>query len=182
MNKMQRAKTRRKIEGYNLILNLAWSFIFLFPLVVFCYSKMDRNWVYISLVISMATVFLPASFFNAIQLSKSLQFYQKAGIEFFNQFIQNGTLINRFAKNKFPGYKKFYNKEEAFKMLFTQSYLFEKFHFIFFIFFVETTIFAIRNKYYTWAVYLIIANIIYNFYPILLQQYIRLRLKKFSQQ
>ena len=182
MNKEQHAKIRRNVEQINMIPNLIWSFIFLFPLVVFCYGKMDRNWFIISLSISIVTAFLPTSFFNAIQLSKSRQFYKKAGIEFFNKFTQNGTLMNRFVKNKFPEYKKFTSKEEAFKKLFNQTYLFEKFHFMVFVFFAETALFAALYSFYSWLVFFIIGNIIYNIYPMLLQQYIRLRLTGFERQ
>ena len=178
MNKKERARISMKIERINLLLNLIWSFIFLFPLVIFCYNKMDRNWFIISLIISMAAIFLPKSFFNAMQVSKSSRFYRKAGIEFFNQFIQNGTLLNRFIKGKFPGYQRFNSKEEAFKKLFSQTYMYEKFHFILFIFFAETVVFAILYGFYGWIVFFIIGNIFYNIYPILLQQYIRLRLSR----
>lgn len=53
--------------------------------------------------------------------------------------------MNRFVKNKFPEYKRFNSKEKAFKKLFNQTYMFEKFHFTVFIFFVETAFFAVIN-------------------------------------
>lgn len=175
-------KVQRKIEGFNMIVNLLWSFIFLFPLVVFCYTNMQKSWLIISLLISLLAVFLPRCFFSAQRLSKSRLFYQKIGIEFFNQFTQNGTLINRFVKHSFPEYKKFHTKEEAYKKLFNQTFMFEKFHFIVFIFFIEATIFAFIHSYFYWAVFLVVGNVIYNVYPILLQQYIRLRLTTFKRQ
>jgi hypothetical protein len=179
MDKKERAKINKKIERINLLLNLVWSFIFLFPLVIFCYNKMDRNWFIVSLSISVAAGFLPTSFLNAMQVSKSRKFYRGTGIEFFNRFIQNGTLLNRFIKNRFPEYKRFNTREEAFKKLFYQSYMFEKFHVILFIFFAGAMFFAILNGAFIWAAYFLFANILYNIYPILLQQYIRLRLGKF---
>lgn len=182
MNKQEQKKVQRRIEGLNMIVNLLWSFVFLFPLVVFCYSKIEKNWFLVSLLISLLAVFLPASFFSAQQLSKSRLFYKRIGIEFFNHFTQNGTLLNRFVKNNFPEYKRFHTKEEAFKKLFNQTFMFEKFHFIVFIFFIETTIFAFINSYYYWVAFFIVGNIIYNIYPMLLQQYIRLRLAAFKGQ
>lgn len=182
MNKQQQAKAKRTVEAYNLILNLVWSFIFLFPAVVFCYTKMDRNWFVISLSVSMTVVFLPRSFFDALQISRSPAIYKKAGIEFFNQFIQYGTILNRVVKNKFPGYKRFNSKKEAFDKLFNQTYLFEKYHFMVFVFFVETAFFSAIKSYYNWMVFFILANVFYNIYPILLQQYIRLRLSAFKNQ
>ena len=173
---------QKKIEGLNLLVNLIWSFIFLFPLVVFCYTKMPRNWFVISLLISLLAIFLPASFFSVYQVSKSRLFYKKIGIEFFNHFTQNGTLLNRLVKNNFPEYKRFQTKEEALKKLFNQTFMFEKFHFIVGIFFIETTIFAFINNYYYWVAFFIVGNVIYNIYPMLLQQYIRLRLTAFKRQ
>ena len=182
MNKHEQTKMQKRIEGLNLLVNLIWSFIFLFPLVAFCYTKMPRNWLVISLLISLLAVFVPASFFSAYQVSKSRLFYKKIGIEFFNRFTQNGTLLNRLVKNNFPEYKRFQTKEEAFKKLFNQTFMFEKFHLIVCIFFIETTVFAFINSYYYWVAFFIAGNVIYNVYPMLLQQYIRLRLTAFKRQ
>ncbi len=54
------------------------------------------------------------------------------------------------------------------------------FHFILFIFFSETILFALINKYYLWAFFIFIGNVIYNIYPILLQQYIRLKINRLN--
>lgn len=176
MNEQEQAIVKREVERFNMIPSFIWSFIFLFPLVVFCYTEMPQKWFIISLSISLLAVFLPKAFFNELQVSKSHLFYKKAGVDFTNKFIQNGTILNRFIKNKFPDYKRFSNKEEAVKKLFNQTYMFEKFHFILFIFFCETMLFAVFHGFYIWAFFLLVANIFYNMYPILLQQYIRIRI------
>lgn len=178
MDKNERLKISRKIGRINLLINFTWSVIFLFPVVIFCYNKMDRNWLIVSLSISFCAAFLPASLYDGMHLCKTRSFYKKTGVEFFNRFIQNGTLVNRFIKNRFPQYKRFNTREDAYKKLFAQSYVFEKFHFIFFIFFTGAMLFAILNRSFIWAAYFTVVNILYNIYPILLQHYIRHRLRR----
>ena len=163
-----------------MIPNLIWSVIFLFPIFIFCYTKMDAEWFYISLSISLLVLFIPQKIFNSLQVSKNLIFYKKTGVCFINNLLQNGTIMNRVIKRKFPGYKSFSKEGMALKRLFNQTYMFEKFHFMLFIFFLETILFALINKDYLWAFFIFIANIIYNIYPVLLQQYIRLRINSFN--
>ena len=145
MNKQEQLAIQKKIEMYNMIPNLIWSIIFLFPIFIFCYTKMDAEWFYISLSISLLALFIPKKKFNILPVSKSLVFYKKTGLGFINNFIQNGTIMNRIIKRKFPGYKSFSKDEMALKKLFNQTYMFEKFHFILFIFFLETILFALIN-------------------------------------
>ena len=179
MNKQEQLAIQKKVEAYNMIPSIIWSVVFLFPISVFCYTKMNAKWFYISLSLSLLALFLPKKYFNSLQVSKRVFFYKKTGIGFINNFIQNGTIMNRVIKRKFPGYTSFSKEKMSLKKLFNQTYMFEKFHFILFIFFSETILFALINKDYLWAVFIFIGNIFYNIYPILLQQYIRLRINRF---
>ena len=45
-----------------------------------------------------------------------------------------------------------------------------------FIFFTLTTIYAVKESYGMWALMISVANLIYNVYPNLLQQFIRVKL------
>jgi len=162
-----------------MIANLVWSAICLIPISVFCYKFMDLKWFYIFLSLSILTVFLPKSFFNILQLSKSRSLYEKAGINFINKFTQNGDIINRLIRKKYPEYKIVSRKEISIIRLLRQSDMFEKFHFMMFAFFAFTTFYALLGHFYLWALVITITNLIYNLYPIFLQQYIRLRLSSF---
>jgi len=54
--------------------------------------------------------------------------------------------------------------------------MFEKFHFIMFVFFILITIYALVENHFWWAIIISATNLLYNIYPNLLQQYVRLKL------
>lgn len=57
------------------------------------------------------------------------------------------------------------------------TYVYEKFHFLLFVFFTLSMVYALAKGYWGWAAVLGVTNLLYNVYPNLLQQYIRLKLK-----
>ena len=168
-------KIKVQVELYNMIPNLVWSLLSLIPVGYFCYTLMPPKLVYIFLVISLVGYVLPLSFYNAIQI-KNLNFLRKTGVPIAQKYAQNGTVINRAIKKKFPEYKLLYNKRTI-ESQYRKTYFFEKFHFAMLLFFLLTAMFALVQSYYVWALIIMIANIIYNIYPILLQHYTRLRIK-----
>lgn len=152
-----------------------WSIICLFPVSVFCYTVMDPPWFYTFLGISIPGYFLPKSFFRKIHVGKTQKFYQRAGVSFFKKFTQNGDIVNNLIKRKYPDYKVVTTNKMSIKKFLAQSYMFEQFHFVFFLFFVFAMVYALVNLYFWWAVIIGVTNIMYNIYPILLQQYLRMR-------
>ncbi|HXS58798.1 MAG TPA: hypothetical protein VN726_21895 [Hanamia sp.] len=168
-------KHLKTADFYNMTVNVLWSVICLFPVSIFCYTLMNRKWLYTFLGISVLAYFLPKSFFRKIHVGKTRRFYQKAGIGFFKKFTQNGDIVNNLIKRKYPDYKVVTANKMSIKKLLAQSYMFEQFHFVVFLFFVFAMIYALVILYFWWAVVILITNIIYNIYPILLQQYLRTR-------
>lgn len=169
---------KRTADIYNMIPNLFWTALLLVPVVVFCYSWMEKKLFWIFFVISTLAIFLPKYFFDSIQLSDNAVFYKKIGVGFINRFTQNGDIVNNLLRKKYPDYKVVVRKKISVRKLVDQTYVFEKFHFIFFLFFLMLTAYAIVKGYFGWATLFFISNIIYNIYPALLQQYIRIRLKR----
>lgn len=98
------------------------------------------------------------------------------GVHWINKFTQNGEIINQIVRKRFPEYKVVSRKTPSINKLVGQTYLFEKFHFMLFIFFTLITILAIIKVEPGWALLITITNLIYNVYPCLLQQYIRIKL------
>lgn len=181
MDKKEEAKIKRIVDAYNMIPNLFWSVIFLFPVALFCYNYLMIKYLIGFLVISLVPVFLPRSFFNFFQSPKMAIFYRKAGVGFINKFTQNGTLINKIIRKKYPGYKFLSPKKLSAQQLFQQTYMFERFHFMLCFFFILINIDACFQNLYGWAIFIFISNLIYNIYPIFLQQYIRIRILSLQQ-
>jgi hypothetical protein len=170
-------KAKRLLGWYNTIPNVIWSVLNLVPISVFCYTLLDRKLLYVFIVISLLPLFFPNSFFDKIQLGKTTLTYKKLGVAFINKFTQNGVIVNSFIRKKFPGYKAIRYHPSSIKKLMQQTYIYEKFHFTLFVFFSLTTLYAVSKSYWGWVAVLCITNMLYNIYPNLLQQYIRLKLR-----
>jgi hypothetical protein len=181
VDKKEAAKIKTRVAWYNMIPSLFWSAVCLSPISFFCYNQMSLSVFYLFSGISLLAVLLPNSFYDSIQLSQSTSFYKKIGVKLVNKFTQDGDLINSLMRRKIPHYKTIYSKNSSVKKLVNQTYVFEKFHFSFFVFFTLTAIYAfIKNKFH-WAIVLSVLNVIFNVYPNLLQQYIRIKLRLFNQ-
>ena len=180
MNEQKDASYRKikKLQNfYNTVPNIIWSLLGFAPVSVFCYQYMQPALIYIFLAISMIPLLLPNIFLDKIQISKSTGLYKKMGILFINRFAQNGAIINGLIKKQYPDFKVVAFKRQSAKKLIQQTYIFEKFHFILFVFFCLVTVYAIVKQYYSWAFIITLTNLIFNIYPNLLQQYIRIKLK-----
>ena len=174
------ARLKRVVALYNIIPNLFWSAINLIPIFIFCYHNMNVRLIYIFSALSLLTTLLPRKFLDNIQLGNSISVYKKIGVKFINKFTQNGDLINGLIRKKFPLYNVISNKTLSHKKLLQQTYIIEKFHFAMLSFFTLTTIFSLLHKYFWWALVISFTNLVYNVYPNLLQQYIRIRLSSFG--
>ena len=160
-----------------MIPNLFWSALFLIPITIFCYNFVTPNIIYILLGVCLVPMFFPNFLIDKIQVSRNPYWYRRIGVKYINTFAQSGSLINRILKKKYPDYKAVSPTKASIRKQFYQTYLFEKFHFSLFLFFTCMTIYAgIRGHWY-WVLTLIISNLLYNIYPNLLQQYIRVKLR-----
>jgi len=175
-------KVKKILVLYNMIPNLIWSILNLLPISIFCFMLLSHKVLYIFLAVSFIPLFLRNSFLDKLQLGKTTWVYKKLGVHVVNRFAQNGVLINRLIKKKFPEYKSVTNKRSSISRLINQTYLFEKFHLLFFVFFNLVIAYAVVKGLLIWACIILLNNIVYNIYPNLLQQYIRLKLKLFNAQ
>lgn len=170
-------KISRIAAIYNMIPNLLWTALFLIPITKFCYTFITPKTTFILLGVSLIPIFFPNSFFDRIQLSRKSHFYRRIGVKYINNFAQSGDLLNKFLRKKYPNFKVVSKANSSIKKQYSQTYFFEKFHFSLFLFFTIVTIYAgIRGHFY-WVLILTISNLLYNVYPNLLQQYVRVKLK-----
>ncbi len=173
-------KIKTTLAFYNMIPNLVWSIINLTPITIFCFTLINTGTVYLFLVLSLVPAFLKNSFLDRIQIGRTTMIYRKLGVHMINKLAQNGAIVNALMKRKFPGYKVVIKKEKSISTLIYQTYVFEKFHMILFIFFSLSSLYALVKGNLSWAFIILLTNIAYNIYPNLLQQYIRIKLKLFS--
>ena len=173
-------KIKRTLAWYNMVPNLLWSLLNLTPISIYCFTLLNNKTFYIFLTASLIPIFLKNSFLDKLQIGKSIKVYKQLGVHLINKVAQNGVIINNLIKRKFPDHKVVTSKRSSIAGLIARSYIFEKFHLILFLFFSLTIIYAFLKDHWTWACIILLTNIVYNIYPNLLQQYLRLKLILFS--
>ena len=160
---------------YNAVPNVLWSVLSLGPLCVFCYQHVARPWLYGLLAASLLAYAVPASLFRYWQLSGAPATYRRLGVPVLNRFTQHGTLINQLIRRRYPGYRHVRTRASVAALIRT-SYHQERFHLVLFLFFLLTGFYAAAHGYWGWALLLAPINVVYNLYPMWLQQYLRVRL------
>jgi hypothetical protein len=144
----------------NQAVNFFWTILCFIPVIAYWFAANSLLWCFIFIGISVVSQFLPVS---QMQLSRNPRFYENFGVKFVRKFVQNYRIIK--------------SKANAVQYMKTIM-MYERYHFICFVFLSLTAIYALITSHYTLSVLILIANIIYNIYPILLQQYNRARVSK----
>ncbi|MEO3403603.1 hypothetical protein AAFN85_06850 [Mucilaginibacter sp. CAU 1740] len=113
------------------------------------------------------------------QLSRSTAFYERLGVRFIRKFVQHGDIANSISRKNKPGYQVIAQKNDPAAYLKTTN-MYERFHMMCLLFFLFTTAAAFVDRKFIMAAAITISNVIYNFYPVLLQQYNRIRIMRLT--
>ncbi len=159
----------------NLILIALLCSTTLAPCAIF-YVRGDGEfkWMVLFIVISYLVSRLPRAYYDRLQISADLNTYKKLGVDKFKRLSTNGNLINSRIRKKFPTYRNVTNFETIKEKL-NETYTIEKSHTVLFIFCLLTNIHALWTNSIGTAIILFIGNLLFNYYPTLLQQYNRIR-------
>jgi magnesium-transporting ATPase (P-type) len=163
----------------NQIINLFWTiacFLISGAYWGLYFAEKRSPWVLaIFIALSILTAVTPRRWLSALTLSKNRKVYERIGVKILLFFVQNGTLVNRIQRkyNKKSGI--IHNRIQAKNYLKTIA-IQERFHYSCFTLFLLTTISACATGKPGMALLILLCNVLYNVYPILLQQYNRLRI------
>lgn len=171
------SELRRRITLYNLVPTLFWSVLNFVPVGYFCYVYVDRSFIYVAVAVSILSGFLPQSFFDRTQLGRTTAIYSRIGMRKVRKYTQDGDWVNMLIRKKYPDYRAIKDKNSLKKEL-SQTYFYEKSHFVMLVFFLSVTIYAFIIGSLFWALIITANNLFFNVYPIWLQQYNRIRIKK----
>ena len=172
------AKIEKEIALYNMVPNLFWSILCLWPIFVFSYNYVPMNCLSFFLVTACASFLVSRRVIDMLQWSASTADYRRIGVGFINHFVQDGTIMKRLVKKKFPGYSPDRKSPASLQKMISRTYLFEKFHWAMFVFFTLTAMYAFLRELVLWGVLLLMLNFLFNVYPNLLQQYVRIKLRR----
>ena len=138
-------------------------------------EKGSLGTLYTIIVLSILVYFIPARWLSALKLGKNRRTYERAGVRFVLWFVQNGTFVNRIQQKVTSRRKLITSRKSALAYLSTIS-MQERYHYCCFVFFILSALSAIFMGKIVLALLILLSNVVYNVYPILLQQYNRLRI------
>ena len=164
---------------YNQALNFFWTAISFLPVLWYWSSFRVNAELFFILALSMIPAFFPENWLQKMQISKSRKFYERAGVNFIKKFVQDGDIVHGSAKKK-TGNLVVHNRNKAYRYLKTIS-MYERYHLVAFDFFFLSSVHALFNSQYLLSFLIFLANIIYNVFPLLLQQYNKMRIHRLIQ-
>jgi len=159
---------------YNQIANFFWTMICFLPILSFWLNNGLDHWLYVFLASSLTGLFLPGRLLDSLQLSKRPLFYKNTGVRGFQKFVQDGSWIRKL--NHDSKSVRVRNRADARNYLSTIA-MYERYHFTCLIFFTETLIYGWDTRSWLWIAGVFVANLCYNIYPILLQQYNKIKVR-----
>lgn len=161
----------------NAIPSAFWSVVHWVPLSLFCYRHVARPWLVGLVGVSLLAYALPKAWFRYWQLSSRPAAYQRAGVPLAGQLTQHGSVVNGLIRRHYPQYRRARSRRPVAGLL-GNTYHMERFHVAALVFFLLSSLAALLQGRWGWALSLAALNISYNLYPIWLQQYLRLRLAR----
>lgn len=163
----------------NQLINFFWTILGFAAVVTYWFSAGLSAWFYLFLIVSITPAFLPQKVANHLQLSGNTKFYERFGIRFIRKFVQHGDFANRLARRNDPRYRVMLKNTTPASYLKTVM-MYERYHLMCLIFFLLTSVRVLVRGNYLLFLLIAISNILYNFYPILLQQYNRVRILRIN--
>lgn len=163
------------VAVYNAVPSMLWSGLALGPLVVCCYRYVGRPWLWGFVAMSLLVYAWPAAWLRRLQLATSVQAYRCLGVPNLGYFTQQGALVNKLLRRRYPGYRALAGRRAVARLLST-TYQQERFHWAGLVFFLLVSFYVGAAGQLAWALGLTLLNVGYNLYPIWLQQYLRVRL------
>ncbi|RZK16155.1 MAG: hypothetical protein EOO56_20580 [Hymenobacter sp.] len=110
-------------------------------------------------------------------LSAAPAAYHRLRVPALNHLTQHGTVVNRLLRHRYPQYRHLPPRADLARLV-RAPYQMERFRWVMLVFFLLTTGYAVALGHLGWAGLLTLLNVGYNLYPIWLQQYLRIRLRR----
>ena len=170
-------KAKRLRSGFNMMLSLFWTMLNGIPVLYFSYVYIPLRLTIWVLIGASITYFLPHRWLDRMRISASDRIYKMLGIKTVRKLTQDGDWVNRYIKIRYPNASST-PKRQKFRHLRQKFYFLEKFHLHLMVYFLFASGYAVYLEKYLWAVVVLFCNVLYNIYPVLLQQYNRIRLRR----
>jgi len=160
----------KKVQTLDYVVNFFWTGIGFLPLVIYWRQTPLTIIFYGFLLISVIFANISQKIHHLFRLSSKTKTYEFLGVKLVRKFIQDGDYIRKGN----PGIK---SKDEAKKYL-LRILMYERFHTLCLLFFTFSMIHSLINSKVWAGLFILLSNVLFNVYPLLLQQYNRLRISR----
>ena len=130
---------------------------------------------WVSIAVSLPLLGVSESACRKLQLSDKRKFYERLGVKFAQSMAQNGKFVNALIKR--TGHADHYvvRTRNDLRRYRTHILGYQRFHLACLIFFFISMMRALTLDAFDFFIAILIMNVIYNVYPLLIQQYNTLR-------
>ena len=119
---------------------------------------------------------MPKQALRHLHLSPQLRAYRQLRVHLFTRFTQDSRWIKQSSRSAFEAGS--VRNKESLRALVRMTFVRERFHMAMFLFFLFSASYAALCRHFTWSILLCLSNLVYNVYPVWMQQYIRMRLER----
>lgn len=133
-------------------------------------------WLLAGIAVCALPCLLPQAYYGCWERIRGRRLYESLGVRAFKRYTTNGDLINRGARRVDAGYRLVRGRGSA-EVWAQGTRAGERSHMVLLIAGLVTAAYAMHIGWYAWAVGLTVSNVVFNFYPVLLQRYNRCRIE-----
>jgi hypothetical protein len=160
--------------GFNTLTSLLWTVIFLGPVYVYCRHHVPPKALYLFAAVGMLPYLLPRSSLRRVQLTSDPKVYRRLKVTFLIAFTQDAPWFRLLAGKT---EKRISRGRDSLARVVRDTWTRERLHTGLLLFCALCSAVALSRFEIRWFVALTAINILYNLYPVWLQQYIRMRVK-----
>ncbi|MGB4773288.1 MAG: hypothetical protein WBP58_17620 [Chitinophagaceae bacterium] len=153
-----------------------WALLVFTPLTIYLFRYAGSMFIWVCSTIAVLLMMVPGRVYKFFQLSSDPRYYERLGVLVINNITQHGQWVNGLIRKIQPGTRMHHLRSA--KTIRANMEMFEKFHYGCLFMFTSCMVHAVLNSAWGWSLFFVVSNLLFNIYPILIQQYLRIRLAK----
>lgn len=128
---------------------------------------------------SVSAWWLPPAWYRTREVERDGRVYECLGVRLFRRVVPNGDWVNAWRRRRDPSFRVVSNYATAVEH-WRRAMEGERNHLVLFLMSGAAAVYAWRLGWSGWGKYFVVANVLVNVYPILLQRYTRARIERIA--
>lgn len=172
---MLRVPVNARRQILNTLLSLLWTALFVGPVFLYAWWHVPGKWLYVFGAAGVVGMVLPAAVLQGMQLSAGAGLYRRIGVPLLVKLTQDAPWMRRLSGEET---KPMARDRVAVARFVSNTWMRERFQTGLFVFCAACAGFALGRGQWRWFGTMAVANVLYNLYPMWLQQYLRMRVAR----